>query len=74
MLLKEETLKLFISKCFKEEKTKISSDAVVVLTKLMDMFIKEAIERATQQAEVESVDEVDIEHLEKILPQLMLDF
>ena len=74
MILKEETVKLFLNKHFQGEKTKISSEALTAFTKLMELFIQEAIERSSQQADIESMEHVDIDHLEKILPQLLLDF
>ncbi|XP_078467162.1 centromere protein X-like isoform X2 [Lampetra planeri] len=39
-----------------------------------DEKTKEAAMRAGRQAESEAVDVVDVAHLEKVLPQLLLDF
>ncbi|XP_009322825.1 PREDICTED: centromere protein X, partial [Pygoscelis adeliae] len=34
----------------------------------------EAAARAARQAQAEDLEKVDIEHVEKVLPQLLLDF
>lgn len=73
-MLKEETVKLFFTQYFKEQKTKLSPEALKLITRLLELFVEEATDRATEQAKKENVNEVDIEHLEKILPQLLLDF
>ena len=73
-MFKEETLKAFLLKHFKEEKTRLSNDAVLMLKHLIELFVEEALQRANCQAELESSGNVDIEQLEKILPQLLLDF
>lgn len=73
-MLKEETVKLFLGQYFKEQKTKLSPEALNLVTKLLELFVQEAADRATEQARKENVTAVDIEHLEKILPQLLLDF
>ena len=73
-MLKEETIKLFITKHFQEEKTRLSSEALSAFTKLLELYVDEALNRANEQARLESMRDVSIEHLEKILPQLMLDF
>ncbi|XP_051244967.1 centromere protein X isoform X2 [Dicentrarchus labrax] len=49
------------------------------VSKLLSSFFKEdktrqAAVRSQKQAESEDCDQVDIEHFEKILPQLLLDF
>ena len=41
---------------------------------LIEIFVEEALQRADRQAKLESSGNIDIEHLEKILPQLLLDF
>uniref|UniRef100_A0A671RZ99 Uncharacterized protein n=1 Tax=Sinocyclocheilus anshuiensis TaxID=1608454 RepID=A0A671RZ99_9TELE len=38
------------------------------------LYATEATRRAVKQADSEDCDTVDIEHFEKILPQLLLDF
>ncbi|XP_073540246.1 centromere protein X [Phyllobates terribilis] len=57
-----------------EEKTKISGDAILLLSELLRVFVHEAAARAARQALAEDLPVVEIEHVEKILPQLLLDF
>ncbi|CAL1273152.1 unnamed protein product [Larinioides sclopetarius] len=65
---------------FKNANTKIQSDAVKLVTEVLKIFITEAAARAAIQAQSECIGENDIipevnnQHLEKILPQLLLDF
>ncbi|XP_026215652.1 centromere protein X [Anabas testudineus] len=71
---KKETVKKLLSSFFREDKTKISSDAVLLMVEMLKVFVQEAAVRSQKQAESEDCDQVDIEHFEKILPQLLLDF
>ncbi|XP_063817300.1 centromere protein X isoform X2 [Pseudophryne corroboree] len=57
-----------------EDKAKISADAILLVAELLKVFVHEAAARAARQAQSEDVPVVDIEHVEKILPQLLLDF
>uniref|UniRef100_A0A8C1NGM6 Centromere protein X n=1 Tax=Cyprinus carpio TaxID=7962 RepID=A0A8C1NGM6_CYPCA len=52
----------------------VSSDAVILVAELLKVFVEEATRRAVKQADSEDCDTIDIEHFEKILPQLLLDF
>jgi len=45
-----------------------------LFAKFSELFVAEIIDRSLIQANNEDVLKVEIEHLEKILPQLMLDF
>uniref|UniRef100_A0A3B3QMS4 Centromere protein X n=1 Tax=Paramormyrops kingsleyae TaxID=1676925 RepID=A0A3B3QMS4_9TELE len=69
-----ETVGKLFSFFFKDEKTKISGDAVILMTEMLKIFVEEAARRSVKQADAEDCDLVDIEHFEKILPQLLLDF
>ena len=40
----------------------------------MRIFMLEAMTRSAEQAKKEDAEEVSLEHLEKILPQFLLDF
>ncbi|XP_031723882.1 centromere protein X [Anarrhichthys ocellatus] len=71
---KKETVSKLLSGFFKEDRTRLSSDAVLLVTELLKIFVQEAAVRSQKQAESEDCDQVDIEHFEKILPQLLLDF
>lgn len=72
--IKEETIKKLLQSYFKEEKTRLSPEALKVFTKFVEVFIREGIGRSMMQAQNEDVNTVEVEHLEKILPQLLLDF
>ncbi|KFM82903.1 Centromere protein X, partial [Stegodyphus mimosarum] len=70
----EEILKLH----FKNSSFKITSDAGMLVAEIMRNFIKESAARAVMQAKCESNGQtpflVTAEHVEKILPQILLDF
>ena len=72
--IKEETIKKLLQSYFKEEKTRLSPEALKVFTKFVEVFTREGIGRSMIQAQSEDVNTVEVEHLEKILPQLLLDF
>ena len=72
--LKEQCVKKLLSLSFKEEKTRISPDALKLMTNLIQLFIEEAVARAEIQAGNEAATSVEVDQLEKILPQLLLDF
>ncbi|XP_042361532.1 LOW QUALITY PROTEIN: centromere protein X [Plectropomus leopardus] len=71
---KKETVSKLLSSFFKEDKTRLSGDAVLLMVEMLKVFVQEAAVRSQKQAESEDCDQVDIEHFEKILPQLLLDF
>jgi hypothetical protein len=53
--------------------TKLQPAAVTLTSVLVRAFLEEACARAAKEARDEGGDEVTDEHLEKILPQLLLD-
>ncbi|XP_070837460.1 centromere protein X isoform X1 [Chaetodon trifascialis] len=97
---KKDTVSKLLSSFFKEDKTRLSGDAVLLMAEMLKVFVQgkelcvlqlcsdylmvkvsicclifpEAAVRSQKQAESEDCDQVDIEHFEKILPQLLLDF
>ncbi|XP_043924154.1 centromere protein X [Protopterus annectens] len=71
---KKETVSKLMAMYFKDKKTKMSGDAVLAMRELLRVFVTEAAVRAARQAQSENSGLVDIDHFEKILPQLMLDF
>lgn len=71
---KKETISKLLASFFKEDKTRLSGDAVLLMAEMLKLFVQEAALRSQKQAESEDCDQVDIEHYEKILPQLLLDF
>lgn len=74
IVFKKETISKLLALSFKEDKTKVSSDAVVLVGEMLKVFVEEATRRSVKQAINEDCDTVNIEHFEKILPQLLLDF
>uniref|UniRef100_A0A665VN11 Centromere protein X n=1 Tax=Echeneis naucrates TaxID=173247 RepID=A0A665VN11_ECHNA len=52
----------------------VSGDAVLLMAEMLKIFVEEAAARSQKQAKSEDYDQVEIEHFEKILPQLLLDF
>ncbi|XP_051570505.1 centromere protein X [Myxocyprinus asiaticus] len=71
---KKETISKLLTLFFREDKTKASSDAVLLMAEMLKVFVEEAARRTVKQADSEDCDTVDIEHFEKVLPQLLLDF
>ena len=59
---------------FNDPKTKLSSEANELVPKLIELFVKEAIHRSLKEAKSEQLEVVQLHHLEKILPTLLLDF
>ncbi|KAG5853516.1 centromere protein X [Anguilla anguilla] len=74
VVFKKETVGKLLSLSFRDEKTKVSGDAVLLMAEMLKIFVQEAARRAAKQADAEDSDTVDIDHFEKILPQLLLDF
>ncbi|XP_052071605.1 centromere protein X-like [Mytilus californianus] len=73
-LFKKKTIQCILQSFFKDEKTKMTNEAIHLSRELIGLFITEAIMRSCKEAEKDSTTTVSIEHLEKILPQLLLDF
>ncbi|KAF6092893.1 centromere protein X [Phyllostomus discolor] len=59
---------------FKDEKTRVSGDALLLTAELLKVFVVEAAIRSIRQAQAEDLPCVDVDQLEKVLPQLLLDF
>ncbi|QSS54897.1 CENP-X superfamily domain-containing protein [Histoplasma capsulatum var. duboisii H88] len=90
-LIKPKLLTTLLHRHFQNDKTKITKDAVRALAKYVDIFVREALARASyERAEGQSgksasrdtrggararVDNyLEIEDLERLAPQLVLDF
>ncbi|KAB5554110.1 hypothetical protein PHYPO_G00046400 [Pangasianodon hypophthalmus] len=73
-VFKKETVSKLLMLFFKDDKTKVSNDTVSLMAEMLRIFVIEATRRAIKQAENEDCLGVDLEHVEKILPQLLLDF
>ncbi|GFY55200.1 centromere protein X [Trichonephila inaurata madagascariensis] len=78
--LKSKCIEKILKMRFKNSNTKIQNDAVKLSAEVLRIFITECAARAAIQAQNECSSENDItpevnnQHLEKILPQLLLDF
>ena len=74
LAIRDSVLKEVIACGWEEARTKISPDALQLTSALMHSFVHELRHRATAEAAASSAAEVTPEHLERILPQLLLDF
>ncbi|XP_028395178.1 centromere protein X-like [Dendronephthya gigantea] len=74
IFFKTETASKLLQEHFTDEKTKLSNDSAKLMAEFLRVFVAEGAARAGHQAKTESAITVEIEHLEKILPQLLLDF
>ncbi|PON72353.1 Centromere protein X [Parasponia andersonii] len=54
--------------------TTANANALKLSCEFLRMFITEAVQRAAAIAEAEGVNKIEATHLERILPQLLLDF
>ena len=59
---------------FADEKTKFNQDGLMMTTEMLRLYVVEAASRASSQAKCEGSTVVELEHLEKILPQFLMDF
>ena len=59
---------------FKNDKTKMSNEALKLLTELIRVHSIELMNRCAEQAKKEGAEIILDEHLEKVLPQFLLDF
>ena len=57
-----------------DKSTRLSADMIKLFTELVFLFIHQAFSRAIQQASTEGTLEINVQHVEKILLQLLLDF
>nr|XP_060620836.1 centromere protein X isoform X2 [Anolis sagrei ordinatus] len=71
---KKETVNKLLHLYFKDDKTRVSGDALLLMVEMLKVFVREAAARGARQAETEDLTKVDVEHVEKVLPQLLLDF
>lgn len=64
----------FLKSNFENSKTKVNADATALVGEVMRLLATEGAMRAAHQAKQEGSNTVTVEHLEKILSQLLLDF
>ena len=70
----EKTIEALLKMHFVQEKAKISSDAMKLINEVVRVHALELMSRSAQQAKSEGSEIVKSEHLEKVLPQFLLDF
>lgn len=58
----------------KNRPTSANANALKLSSELLRVFVTEAVQRAATIAEAEGVSKIQATHLERILPQLLLDF
>ncbi|XP_073008189.1 protein MHF2 homolog isoform X3 [Typha latifolia] len=58
----------------KNRSTTANASALKVSCELLRVFVTEAVQRAAIIAEAEGIDNIEPTHLERVLPQLLLDF
>ena len=73
-IFNEKMLQKLLQKHFKDNKTKMSPDALKLFAELLRVYSAEIITRAGEQALKEESGSVTMEQLEKVLPQFLLDF
>ncbi|KAL5473678.1 hypothetical protein EMCRGX_G028194 [Ephydatia muelleri] len=71
---KLETISQLMKANFKDKKTKLNTDAVKLSAEVLYIFVLEGVYRSASQAQAEGAVEIDVQHFEKILPKLLLDF
>ncbi|XP_050688101.1 centromere protein X-like [Eriocheir sinensis] len=74
MKFSDRLIREFFNTHFENSKTKINSDAMVLIAEVLKLLVMEGAMRTAHQAKQEGSDTVTLEHLEKILSQLILDF
>ncbi len=70
----EKTIEGILKRYFKNEKTKISKEALKLIAEMARVHVVEILMRSATEAKTTAEPEVTDEHLEKVLPQLLLDF
>ncbi|KAM6050212.1 centromere protein X [Theristicus caerulescens] len=71
---RKETVDRLLRLHFRDGRTRVNGDAQLLMAEMLKVFVREAAARAARQAQAEDLEKVDIEHVEKVLPQLLLDF
>ncbi|KNC76203.1 hypothetical protein SARC_11287 [Sphaeroforma arctica JP610] len=71
---KPKTIQKLLELRFKQDKTRVSSEAQQMTAELLRLFVSEAIHRSVANAAAEGDTLVEPCHLEAAVPQLLLDF
>ncbi|XP_026495431.1 centromere protein X-like [Vanessa tameamea] len=72
--IKQDIIKELLHGSFQDNKTKLGNEALTLVVEIAKCLVTETCLRASSEALRDGSDKVDFEHVEKCLPQLMLDF
>ena len=73
LVLKERTVEELLQLHFSSPRTRLGADGLRLTTLALQLYVREAALRAADQARLTGAPEVGLEHLEKILPQWLMD-
>ncbi|KAM6164688.1 centromere protein X [Rhynchocyon petersi] len=68
---RKELVNKLLQLYFKDTRTRVSPDALQLMAEMLRTFVLEAAVRGVRQAQAEDVPRVDVDQLEKVLPQLV---
>ncbi|NXT43623.1 CENPX protein, partial [Pelecanoides urinatrix] len=79
LLSAQETVDRLLRLHFRDGRTRVNGDAQLLMAEMLKVFVRgecaapapEAAARAARQAQAEDLEKVDVEHVEKVLPQLV---
>ena len=74
ILFNEKSIEGLVKMNFTDENTKISAEGLKLFREVVRVHSLELLNRCAEQAKKEGATNVTQEHLEKILPQFLLDF
>uniref|UniRef100_A0A8V1AB38 Centromere protein X n=1 Tax=Gallus gallus TaxID=9031 RepID=A0A8V1AB38_CHICK len=66
----QETVERLLRLHFRDGRTRVNGDALLLMAELLKVFVR-ARPPQPRQAQAEDLEKVDIEHVEKVLPQLV---
>ena len=73
--LKVDLISKLLKHFLPEDKSaRLSADMIKLFTELVFLFIHQAFSRSIHQASTEGTIQINVQHVEKILLQLLLDF
>ncbi|XP_042880949.1 centromere protein X-like [Penaeus japonicus] len=73
MQFSERLIEEFLKSNLDDKKVRISADAIKMVAEIARLIVIEGATRAAHQAKTEGADTVSLQHMEKILAQLLLD-
>ena len=73
-VFKEATINKILQEHFSNPKTKLNTEGSALVTDYLSLLVKETLRGSVQQAKTEGSIEVEGGHLDKVVPQILLDF